>query len=86
MCSEAFFSRSYSACRKEGITNKVLVKMTFEELRSIGLSIGNAKLVKDTIDALAPRSPAVHQGGGDAAAPASGAVAKGGGSVCIQQT
>ncbi len=82
MCSEAFFSRSYSACRKEGITNKVLVKMTFEELRSIGLSIGNAKLVKDEIDALAPpRSPAVHQGGGDAAAPASGAVAKG-----IQQT
>ena len=83
MCSEAFFSRSYSACRKEGITNKVLVKMTLEELRSIGLSIGHAKLVKDAIDAL---SPAVHQGGGDAAAPTSGAVAKGGGSVCIQQT
>ena len=57
MRGEACFSRSDCTCRKEGITNKVLVKMSVEELRNIGLNMGNAKLVKDEIDALGP--PAV---------------------------
>ena len=56
--------------------------MSVEELRSLGLNMGNAKLVKDAIDALAPpTSPAVHKGGSDAGSPASAAAAKGGGSV-----
>ena len=54
MRGEACFSRSDCTCRKEGITNKVLVKMSVEELRSIGLNMGNAKSVKDEIDALGP--------------------------------
>ena len=54
MRSAACSSRPYCACRKEGISNKVLAKMSVEELRSLGLNMGNAKLVKDAIDALAP--------------------------------
>jgi len=66
MRGEACFSRSDCTCRKEGITNKVLVQMSVEELRSIGLNMGNAKSVKNEIDALSPAaavpptSPAVH--------------------------
>ena len=36
--------------RKENITSKVLLKMTFEDLKSMGLTFGNAKLLKDEID------------------------------------
>ena len=82
MRSAACSSRPYCACRKEGISNKVLAKMSVEHLKSIGLNTGDAVLVKDAIDALAPlTSPAVHKGGSDAGSPASGAAAKGGGSV-----
>ena len=56
--------------------------MSVEHLKSIGLNMGDAVLVKDAIDALAPpTSPAVHKGSSDAGSPASGAAAKGGGSV-----
>jgi hypothetical protein len=82
MRSAACSSRPYCACRKEGITNKVLAKMSVEHLKSIGLNLGDAVLVKDAIDALAaPPSPAVHKGGSDAGSPASAASSKGGGSV-----
>jgi hypothetical protein len=51
-------------CRKEGITDKVMVEISVEEFRSVGLNLGDAKLVKKEIDALAspatatPTSPA----------------------------
>ena len=55
--------------------------MSVEELRSIGLNMGNAKSVKDEIDALGPAaavpptSPAVHPHSSAVAAAAAAAAA-----------
>ena len=62
--------------RKENITGKVLLKMTFEELKSMGLTFGNAKLLKDEIDALnAPASAFPSAQSSSSAAAASGGAA-----------
>ena len=49
LCADAFD-------RKEKITDKVAVDLTVEELKSIGLALGEAKLCKKELDKLA--SPA----------------------------
>jgi hypothetical protein len=45
-------SPPHSCFRKEDISNTVLPAMSVEELKALGLSLGNAKLVKTKIDAL----------------------------------
>ena len=69
------------ARRKEDITNKVLVKMTVEDLRSIGLSMGNAKMVKDEIDLLS--TPALAPPVSSVTHPHSAAAAAGGAAAAV---
>jgi len=50
------------AFKKEDVSNDMLATMTVDELKGIGLTLGNAKKVRLEIDALA--SPALAAGGG----------------------
>jgi hypothetical protein len=75
--------------RKEKITDKVAVDLSVEELKSIGLAFGEAKLFKKELDALA--SPAASSlsapasslaaGGATAGTPALGGGGGGGGAA-----
>ncbi len=69
--------------RKEKITDTVAVDLTLEDLKSLGLALGEAKLLKKKLDALSSHTvssplapaPTVSEGGG-------GGLAGGGGPPC----
>ena len=68
LCSRPALADAF--CSKEDVSNDVLATMTVEELKGMGLSFGNAKKVKQAIDAVAA-SPSPAATGGSVAAAAS---------------
>ncbi len=64
-CLRANLRLFHAWCRKEDITNEVLALMTIDDLRSIGLSIGNSRRVMREVDA--HMSPAAGVSGAAAA-------------------